>query len=337
MRPLVCIALIALAAANVSAVSKPMTNPPTSNSRAVQSGSDVSGLKSAADGLQRKVNRWNDWTILFIILAAIGAAGLVLTSVKLRRFNFDLSTVQGQLATAKDATALADSKQKDVEISKAQEGAAKATEDAAKATATAATANARAAGAQANLALAEQHAAEANAKAEGFQRDIAEANQRSAEANKMAEQEHLARLKLEASLADRTITPDQKSRLMQTFNGLKGQTVDVVIVGDTAEIAGFSATIVSCMTGAGVLVNVIHPMGAPATRGVVAGVRPDAPAAFTAAATEMIAILRESVADGAGLWDYDKLDLRNNASASGSSPGAAPMWTSAFRVFIGGK
>jgi hypothetical protein len=55
--------------------------------------------------------------------------------------------------------------------------------------------------AQLESAKAQERAAEANEHA-------AEANVRAAEANKLAEQERLARLKIEASLADRELTPD---------------------------------------------------------------------------------------------------------------------------------
>src|SRR6266481_3939208 len=55
--------------------------------------------------------------------------------------------------------------------------------------------------AQKEAAEAKEAAGDADAKAEGFRLDIAKANERAAEANKVAEQEHLARVRIEEKLA----------------------------------------------------------------------------------------------------------------------------------------
>jgi len=77
--------------------------------------------------------------------------------------------------------------------------------------ATARDADNRRADADAHIAEAQRGAAEANTKAEGFRLDIARANERAASANETAERERLARLQLEARLADRMLTPAQQA------------------------------------------------------------------------------------------------------------------------------
>ena len=131
------------------------------------------------------------------------------------------------------ADAVARGKEADARIAEAQRGSAEA--------------NARASKAQESLALAEQHSAEANAKAEGFRLDIAKANEGAARANETSERERLARLQLEARLADRVFTPDQQRRCTSALASSKGITVDVSVLGDTIEIATFSGSVLDCL------------------------------------------------------------------------------------------
>ena len=69
--------------------------------------------------------------------------------------------------------------------------------------------------------------------AEGFSLDIARANERSSEANRIAEQERLARLKIEERLAPRRINADQRARLVTGLKPLSGKTVSLfIMIGD---------------------------------------------------------------------------------------------------------
>lgn len=77
--------------------------------------------------------------------------------------------------------------------------------------------------AQAAVKEAESHLAEANARS-------AEANARAAEANKVAEQERVARLKLEVKLAPRILTSAQEGRIADRLPPLLGW----VTVGQTS-------------------------------------------------------------------------------------------------------
>jgi len=119
-----------------------------------------------------------------------GAAGLayLLASRPLNRILADEKRVADSALTkfqneSKAATASADARAAEAmaEAAKAAEGTAKAGADA---------------------AAANERAATATALAESFRLDIARANERAAAANETAEKERLARLQLEARLAD---------------------------------------------------------------------------------------------------------------------------------------
>ena len=143
-------------------------------------------------------------------------------------------------------------------------------------------------------------------------------------------------MQLEARLADRIISPDQEQSLRAAFARLRGQTVDISVFGDTFEISQFSGTIMSCMKRAGVLLNVRHPTGGSGARGVLVGVRPDAPPEFKQAADELIAILQQSVGSGVSPWDFNKL-IPGGVATLSYDPGATPPDQSPLRIFIGSK
>ena len=71
--------------------------------------------------------------------------------------------------------------------------------------------------------------ASANVRAEEAKEQAARANERAAEANKVAEQERLARLRLEATLAPRSLTPEQQRTLAAALKDLNigQQNVDI--------------------------------------------------------------------------------------------------------------
>lgn len=270
--------------------------------------------------------------VVLLLLTFVAGAGVLWFSRKLnavqaeqlRQFDKGLTDAKLELGKQLERAAVAEKALKDIDTK--AEGFRLAI----------AKANERAAKAQESLALAEQHSAEADAKAEGFRLDIAQANTRAAEANRVAEQERLARLQLEARLADRILLPIQEQNLEKAFAGLKGKTVDVAILGDTMEIAQFSDKIIACMRKAGVLLNLSRPIGGVSARGVLVGVKADAPPDFKQTADEFIAILQQTVGNGTGRWDFDKLVSRGAAMVS-SDQGAAPASQSPLRIWIGSK
>lgn len=80
----------------------------------------------------------------------------------------------------------------------------------------------RAAKAEGMIASAEQHASEASAKAEGFRLEIAEANESAARANEMAEQERLARVKIEERLGGWRLSEDAQGRVAEALRPFAG-------------------------------------------------------------------------------------------------------------------
>ena len=96
---------------------------------------------------------------------------------------------------------------------------------------------------QQKTALAQKEAAEAkgaagdaDAKAEGFRLDIAKANERAAEANKAAEQEHLARVRIEEKLAGWSVSAQAQARLIEKVRRFEGTPYDL---GANPSEAGF--------------------------------------------------------------------------------------------------
>lgn len=270
--------------------------------------------------------------VALLLFTFIAGAGVVWFSRKLnsiqaqqlQQFDKDLTDAKTELGKQEERAAVAERELKGVDTK--TEGFRLAIAEA----------NERAAKAQESLALAEQHSAEANAKAEGFKLDIAQANKSAAEANRIAEQERLARLQLEARLADRIILPAQEQSLRTAFARLKGQTVDVVVLGDTVEISQFSGKIIASMKAAEVLINLSRPFGGGSARGVLVGVKADAPSEVKQTAQEFTAILQQTIGGGIGPWDFEALKFSGAAMVT-KDKGAAPVGTSPFRIFIGSK
>jgi hypothetical protein len=187
-----------------------------------------------------------------------------------------------------------------------------------------------AARAEEGTARALADAAQASAKAEGFRLDIAKANA-------TAEHERLARLQLEARLADRVITADQRTRLRAAFSPLKGETVEVGVFGDSVEIANVWNAIRECLASAGVLLQSFSPLGGGAgIRGILVGVGPNASPATKTAATSLVTILRETLGGGVGPWEFDALKFPGNGMVS-AADGALPMGAGSMRIWIGSK
>jgi hypothetical protein len=180
-------------------------------------------------------------------------------------------------------------------------------------------------------------AAQADAKADGFRLDIAKANERAAAANATAERERLARLQLEARLADRVITADQRTRLRTAFSPLHGETVEVGVFGDSVEIANVWNAIRECLVAAGVLLRSFSPLsGGGDVRGILVGVSPNASPAAKTAATSLITILRETLGGGVGPWEFDALKFPGNGMVN-ATESALPMGAGPVRIWIGSK
>jgi hypothetical protein len=264
-------------------------------------------------------------SILFGVLVLGGVVGEYIFGTRLSQASEKLQ----QIADAEVAQANRDS-------AKARKGAELAGRQSAETSERAAKIERHAAEENARAAKALESAEKARKSAESFKLEIAQANERAAKANSIAEQERLERLQLEARLADRILSPAQEQGLKTAFARLKGKTVDITVVGDSLEIANFSNKIMACMREAGMLLNVRHPLGGAAARGVLIGVKPDAPPEFKQAGEEVVAILRQSVGNGASLWNFDELVSKSIATGANDA-GAAPVGQSPFRIIFGSK
>jgi hypothetical protein len=178
----------------------------------------------------------------------------------------------------------------------------------------------RAAKAEGSIALAEQHSAEANAKAEGFRLDIAQANERAASANEIAEKERLARLQLEASLADRVITPDGQAKLASLTKEFPDSVhLDVCAFGGTLEVANITRAIIEPLNGW--TIRLWRLTGGAAARGVMIGTSPSATETDRKAAQRLVEVLHSAGID-VGNWGYDELIKAANSGIR-NGPGGA--------------
>lgn len=193
--------------------------------------------------------------------------------------------------------------------------------------------------AEAKVASAAAASKDAVAKVATADARIAEAQKGAASANEIAERERLARLQLEARLADRVITADQQQRITAAFASMRGQTVDVVIAGDSPEISRTTDAILGSLHSAGVLLNFFRPFGGGGAEGIWLGVRADAPAEDKQAGTQLVTILRETLDNGVDLVapdDFDKMAV-SGTGALGGDAGAAPLGKSPMRLQIAPK
>jgi hypothetical protein len=186
-----------------------------------------------------------------------------------------------------------------------------------------------------DAALAEQHSAEANAKAEGFRLDIAKANERAASANETAERERLARLQLEAKLADRILTPQGRSQLTAlaaTFP--HGTRIDICVFGETLEVAHIAQAISESLTAGGWTIRQWRVMSGASVRGILVGSDPKADTTIARAASGIISTLL-AVGIGANPWKFD--ELVTGAAGAGVRYGPREPMDAPIKMFIGSK
>jgi hypothetical protein len=272
-----------------------------------------------------------------LAIAAIAAIFVLISTRVVVAKSKELSQAQDHLGDAKDKQLKIDLRAKDAQIELAKKGAAEATATAKGFESKIADSDARAKSAEAQVASSMARSDEAVAQVRTADARIAEAQRDAARANETAERERLARLQLEARLADRVVTPDQRRRLTAAFSRLKGQTVDIAIFGETIEVATFSGAVIKSLEDAGVLLNQVRPSGGAAVRGVLVGVKPNAPESINQASAELITILRESLNGGIGPWEFDKLLTGGGMEQISGAQGAGKLWDSPLRIFIGSK
>jgi hypothetical protein len=89
-----------------------------------------------------------------------------------------------------------------------------------------------------------------NKDAEGFRLDVAKANERAAEANRLAEQEKLARLKIEERLAPRSLNKEQSDKLTAAVRKFTGQKIEIAEYGLSREASSLSKQIQAALAAA---------------------------------------------------------------------------------------
>ena len=180
--------------------------------------------------------------------------------------------------------------------------------------------------------------AAANAQAEHAKLEAAKANDSAARANLAAEIERVARLQLEAKLADRVITPEHQQKLIKSMSQFRGQTIDAIVLGGGSEIAAFSQVLLDSLLRAGILLNIERSSGSDVgARGVLVGVKSGSPEDVVRLGHSLMIGLRDALGSGVAEWPYEKVPFPNGAIYAQSTPGATPTGTSPIRLVIGGK
>jgi hypothetical protein len=178
--------------------------------------------------------------------------------------------------------------------------------------------------------------------AESFKSEIASANERAASAqeqaakfNEIAERERLARLKLEEKLSPRTFTLGQEQSVIETLRLFAGTNVDLIKIGDSAEITTFTGKIASILTSAGWHVRGIWTtMGGISGTGVSVSTANGAGAEIGKSANALVSAFREAeIASGT-------VDSFQGNDPPGGGVIGPPTWgnnIAPIRVYVGEK
>lgn len=308
-------------------------------------GSPADDLASQIDHLSRSSDSWNNGYLALVVFAVLVGgvtAYFQYTAVKKARL---LADAQAELGRVKEIQLNTELKSKDLQIaqlnkataeldktaSDARERAGNAEAHLAEANARASEANARAKEAEAKVASADAASKDAVAKVASAEARIAEANRAAAEANVIAERERLARLQLEARLADRDLTPTQQNRIILALSKFPHTNIDAVFWGDTFEIKQIGGSILECLRRAGWTVNAESALGGGGTvRGILVGVKPNSDSQTVEAANQLISQLQDSGL-ASGPWDFNKMEF------PGTSVGGSFARKASIKIFIGSK
>jgi len=120
-----------------------------------------------------------------------------------------------------------------------------------------------------------QDAARLTAEAEASRAQIAEAHARAAEANQKAEEERLARIKIEERLAPRGVPPERFPVLVTALSPFAGTTIGIWQAGEFPETGGVTQIALAALQGARWDVNVWVWTGIGPVIGMAVFVRPD--------------------------------------------------------------
>lgn len=162
-------------------------------------------------------------------------------------------------------------------------------------------------------------------------RDIAEAQRDAAQANDNAERERLARLQLEARLADRVLTAQQQATIATRLRAMGSRRIDILVVGNTPEISGLTNAIGAALHQAGWTIgNTGNAMGGSAA-GVFVGFHQGSGPDIIQAADQLVASLRMAGIVTDKIAPYDDA-LPAALTGSWNTANTAPI-----RMIVGAK
>lgn len=216
---------------------------------------DLEKLLTQRNGLEARLDGFEIWLLVFGIFVVVGVAGESIYGIRTWWNNRKLHEVSRQIEQYRQS-----------ETAQFNQKAGEALERA---------------------ATAEQHLADANERAAQANERAANAQKEAAKSNEAAERERLARLQLEARLADRVLTNEQAGKLAGVLSKFAPQTAAIVVFGGSAEVVSIAQQISTVLATAGWIVHTgTAPVGA--VRGIVVATNagPDSPA--TRAATTLV-------------------------------------------------
>lgn len=143
-------------------------------------------------------------------------------------------------------------------------------------------------------------AAELTADAEKSRAAIAEATARAAEANKIAEEERLARVKLEASIAPRALTQPQRAAAVARLQHFPGIVADIWLCNSpSSDAPRLADALLQMLLAAKWDARGVSRLLGLSQAGVVVAIRTDAAARDNDAATALVAELNSDGIDAA--------------------------------------
>ncbi|MGB9071225.1 MAG: hypothetical protein WCC22_01020 [Terriglobales bacterium] len=264
--------------------------------------SELESLVSHASTLNSKVDFWNSAVLWALLLTAL-AAGAIVFSQRLAFVRAkQLADVQDKIAKIKEDNARQRADSLDQANVKVRTDLQTET---------------------GKVAGLEKAASDAKAAQQRVETDLAKQREKTANAEKSL-------LELQARLADRTLSAQQRSALIDQLKPWAGVDVDVLIWGDTAEIEIISGQILESLKNAGWSLHTGHAGGGGAVRGILVGTRADADSGTALAANTLISGL-QSAGLAAGPWKFNEMaqpPIMFNSSFTGKA---------AIRLFIGSK
>ena len=174
-----------------------------------------------------------------------------------------------------------------------------------------------------NVAGLQKNASDAKTAQQKVEIELGKQQERAANAEKEL-------LRLQANLADRTLSLQQQSFLTNQMKPWAGLDIDVLIWGDTPEIEIISGQILKSLAEARWHLHTGRAGGGGAVRGILIGTRSDADGNTSLAAAKLISVL-QSAGLASGPWKFEDMNTPPIMFMS-SFTGKAPI-----RLFIGSK